>query len=71
MPQARFGARGNNTLLLDARVKRPWSIGVGGWITSSSNSMLYLNLGFHTLSLNSLDVSIGGWIGQSYYAEGC
>ena len=68
VPQARFGARGNNTLLLDASVKRPWSIGVGGWITSSSNSMLYLNLGFHTLSLNSLDVSIGGWIGQSYYA---
>ncbi len=30
-PQARFGARGNNTLLLlDARVKRPWSIGVEG-----------------------------------------
>ena len=56
------------SLLLDASVKRPWSIGVGGWITSSSNSMLYLNLGFHTLSLNSLDVSIGGWIGQSYYA---
>ena len=67
-PQARFGTRGNNTLMLEASIKRPWSIGVGGWITSSSNSMLYLNLGFHTLSLNSLDVSIGGWLGQSYYA---
>lgn len=57
-----------NTLMLTARVKNPWSVGAGGWITSSANSMLYLTAGYHTLSLNSLDLDLSGWIGQSYYA---
>ena len=30
--------------------------------------MLYVTFGYHTLSFNSLDVDLGGWIGQSYYA---
>ncbi|MDE6336966.1 MAG: patatin-like phospholipase family protein [Muribaculaceae bacterium] len=68
LPQAKFGKDGHNTLLLEASVKNPWNIGVGGWITSSTNSMLYLSFGYHTLSLNSLDVDLSGWIGQSYYA---
>ena len=68
LPQAEFGADGNNTLLLKADVKSPWKVGVGGWITSSIQSMLYVTLGYHTLSLNSLDVDISGWLGQSYYA---
>lgn len=59
---------GKNTLLLQADVKNPWSVGVGGWITSTTQSMLYLRLGYHTLSYNSLDVDLSGWIGQSYYA---
>ncbi|MDE6533683.1 MAG: patatin-like phospholipase family protein [Muribaculaceae bacterium] len=68
LPQAEFGQDGRDTLLLDATVKNPYSIGVGGWITSSTNSMLYLTLGYHTLSFNSLDLDLGAWIGQSYYA---
>ena len=68
VPKAQFGENGNNTLLLNATVKKPWSVGVGGWITSSTNSMLYLDLGFHTLSFNSLDVDLQGWIGQAYCA---
>lgn len=68
LPQAIIGKNGNNTLLLKANVKNPWSVGMGGWITSSTNSMLYLTFGYHTLSLNSLDLDLGGWIGQSYYA---
>lgn len=68
LPQAEFGKDGHNTLLLKASVKNPWNIGVGGWITSSTNSMLYLSFGYHTLSHNSLDVDLSGWIGQSYYA---
>lgn len=67
-PQAQFGPDGHNTLLLQADVKNPWSVGVGGWISSSTNSMLYLTFGYHTLSFNSLDIDLGGWIGQSYYA---
>lgn len=79
-PQVRFG--GNKlsptedsddstrdaTLLLKATVKQPWTIGVGGWISSSVHSQLFLNFGYHTLSLNSLDLDINGWVGQSYYA---
>lgn len=68
LPQAIFNKDGKNTLLLEATVKNPWSLGVGGWVSSSTNSMLYLTFGYHTLSFNSLDVDFGGWIGQSYYA---
>lgn len=57
-----------NTLLLDAQVKNPWSFGVGGWITTSTNSMLYFTCGYHTLSFNSLDIDLSAWVGQSYYA---
>lgn len=68
LPQARFNSNGRNMLILDATLKRPWSVGLGGWITSSTNSMLYLDLGYHTLSFNSLDMNVSGWVGQSYYA---
>ncbi|MDE7189311.1 MAG: patatin, partial [Muribaculaceae bacterium] len=67
-PQARFGEDGNNTLLLEASIKNPWKIGVGGWITTSTQSQLYIDLGYHTLSFNSLDVDLRGWVGQTYYA---
>lgn len=68
LPQAKFDSIGHNILLLEASVKSPWSVGVGGWITSSTNSMIYLTGGFHTLNFNSLDIDIAGWLGQSYYA---
>lgn len=68
LPQAIFGKDGRNTLLLEASVKRPWTLGVGGWITSSTNSMLFLTVGYHTLSFNSLNLSLSGWVGQSYFA---
>lgn len=68
LPQAELGRDGNNTLLLEASVKRPFSVGVGGWITSTANSMLYLDMGYHTLSFNSLDINLSGWVGQSYLA---
>lgn len=58
----------NNTLLLHPEIKSPWGIGVGGWLTTGTQSMLYLDLGYHTLSYNSLDVDLSGWVGQSYYA---
>lgn len=60
--------RGENTLLLQSTVKNPWSVGVGGWVTTTTQSMLYLRLGYHTLSYNSLDIDLSGWVGQSYYA---
>lgn len=68
LPQAKFGPDGKNTLMLQAKVKKPWNIGVGGWITSSTQSQLYLSFGYHTLTFNSLNVDVRGWVGQSYYA---
>lgn len=68
LPQARFGKNGTDTLLLEANIRKPWNIGAGGWVTTSTNSMLYLTAGYHTLRFNSIDVDIAGWFGQSYYA---
>lgn len=68
-PQARFvEGQTEPGLVLKATVKQPWNIGAGGWITSSVQSQLFLTFGYHTLSLNSLDVDLCGWVGQSYYA---
>lgn len=68
LPQAKFSGPGNPDLLLKATVKQPWTIGAGGWITSSIHSQLFITLGYHTLSLSSLNVDLSGWVGQSYYA---
>lgn len=68
VPRAEFGDGGDNTLLLEATPKRPASIGFGGWVSSSTNSMLYLQAAYHSLRFNSLEASISGWVGQSYYA---
>lgn len=76
MPGVEFGKpdpadpdlRVNNVLVLTPTIKSPWNIGVGGWLTTNTQSMLYLNFGYHTLSFNSLDVDLSGWVGQSYYA---
>lgn len=68
LPQYIMGEEGDNLLLLKATVKNPWSVGVGGWLSSSTQSLLYLTFGFHTLSFNSLDADLSLWIGQSYYA---
>lgn len=69
LPEAKFNPQYNSaTLTLKAKVNNPWSIGIGGWITSTTNSMLFLDLGYHSLSHNSLDVDLSGWLGQSYMA---
>ena len=68
-PQARFNDDWTSpSLLLRATVKQPWTVGAGGWITSSVHSQLFLTMGYHTLAFNSLDVDVCGWVGQSYYA---
>ena len=55
-------------LHLDATPKDNYYIELGGFITSSTNSMLYLGAKYSTLSINSFDAGIRAWIGQSYYA---
>lgn len=68
LPQLEVEKDKRTMLKLEATLQRPWNIGVGGWITSTTNSMLYLDFGYHSLRYNSLDVSLSGWIGQSYLA---
>ncbi len=55
-------------LRLKANVKNDYNVALGGFLTTSSNSMLYLSGGFRTLDFNSLDLRLSGWIGQSYLA---
>lgn len=55
-------------LNLRADVKNKFNLGMGGYITSSSNSMVFLSTGYSTLSFNSLNLSLDAWIGQSNMA---
>ncbi len=68
-PQAEYDAE-NGLFNLDvkASVKDNITVGVGGYITSSINSMVFLSGKYSSLSFNSFDVSLDGWIGQSYMA---
>ena len=69
VPEVRFGRNGtDNILLLNATPRRPWTLAVGGYVTTSTNSMLYFSGGYHTMGHNSLDVSLSGWVGQAYFA---
>lgn len=69
VPNAKYNpGDGMFDLSLKATVRDNVSLGVGGWITSSTNSMIFLSAGYHTLDFNSFDADINGWIGQSYYA---
>lgn len=56
------------TLDMLAEVKNKFNFGMGGYITSTSNSMLFLSSGYSTLSFNSLNIGVDAWIGQSYMA---
>ncbi len=68
VPEAIFGKNGNNTLTLHATPRRPWTLAIGGFVTTSTNSMLYFSAGYHTLGHNSLDLSVSAWVGQAYFA---
>lgn len=57
-----------SSLLLQASVKDNWTLGLGGWITSSPNSMLFVSAGYNTLKFHSFFAEVNGWIGQSYAA---
>ena len=59
---------GTFTLDLRADIKNNFNVGVGGYISSSTNSMLFLSAGYNTLSFNSLNSDINGWVGQNYLA---
>lgn len=53
-------------LKLRAAVKPPFSLGVGGYISSSTSSYVYAAGNYSTLSFRALSASAGLWLGQSY-----
>ncbi len=69
MPKAEYNnADGLFTLNLDATLKDSYRLGFGGYISSSTNSMLFLSGGYSTLNYNAIDLNLNAWIGQSYMA---
>ena len=54
-------------LILKATVKDNYELGVGGYITSNTNNMVFVSAGYETMDMNSFSSDIMGWIGQSYY----
>lgn len=62
----------NNTGLfnldLKAAVRNNMHVGVGGYLTTSVNSMLYMTAGYSSLAFNSIEANVSGWLGQSYMA---
>lgn len=59
---------GTYILHLKAYPKPNWSAGIGGYISSSTSSMLYASIGYNALNKRALNGSLGAWIGQSYQA---
>ncbi len=53
-------------LRLKASVKNDFKVGIGGYITSSTSSYVYLSAGYSTFSYNSLSAKVSAWLGQSY-----
>lgn len=54
-------------LKIKASVKNNLGLGIGGYLTSTTNSLAYLSASYETIDLNSFSGDIKGWIGQSYY----
>ncbi len=68
-PQASYNKdSGMFDLTLKAAVKSRYTGSVGGYISSSTNSFLYLSADYSTLSFRSLNTSLSAWIGQSTMA---
>lgn len=69
VPQAVYNdSTGLFDLRMKATVKDNIRVGFGGYISSSTSSMLFFSGGYNTMSFNSLDASLNAWIGQSYLA---
>lgn len=69
MPRADYDEKtGLFDLRLKATVKNNFKLGIGGYVSSSTNSMLFVSAGYGTLSFNSLNADANAWIGQSYMA---
>lgn len=69
IPVPRFNVRDSVVdLEFKAVIRDPFTVGVGGYISSSTNSMLFFNAGYNKLSFKTLRANINAWLGQSYMA---
>lgn len=66
-PQLKMSDDGN-VLVLKPDINDKWNIGLGAWLTTATNSMLYLDVSYNTLRFNAFDAAVRAWIGQSYLA---
>lgn len=68
VPSPRFNPQnGLFNLRMKATVKDDLGLGVGGFVTSTTNSLAFLSASYETIDLNSFSGDIKGWIGQSYF----
>ncbi len=68
-PRAHYNdSTGLFSLEIKTGVKPALSGAVGGYITSTNNSFLYLRLDHRPLSFHALNSKIEAWLGQSYMA---
>ncbi len=67
VPTPRYNVE-SKMIELDFRavVKNPYTVGLGGYISSSTNSMLFFNAGYNTLNYKSIKADLNAWLGQSY-----
>lgn len=56
------------TLDIATQVKPRFSAGIGGYLTSTTNSFLYLSASYRSFSFSSVNTSLEAWLGQSYMA---
>lgn len=69
VPTPWFNVRDSQVNLdFKAVIKDPFTVGVGGYISSSTNSMLFFNAGYNRLSFKTLKANVNAWLGQSYMA---
>lgn len=68
-PQAHYNpATGLFRLDMQASIKNNFSLGAGGYLTSASNSMIFVSADYASMSLRSAETRLMGWLGQSYMA---
>lgn len=57
---------GKFDLMLKAKMSDNIVASLGGYLTSSNTSMIYIGAHYRTLSLYSMDFDVNGYLGQSY-----
>lgn len=68
-PRAVYDSRtGRFKLRLKADVKDKIDLGIGGYLSSSVNSMLFMTVGYRSFDFRTIDASLSAWVGQSYMA---